>query len=65
MLVSDVLARNPAAARVFLDRRMSCVGCTFAPFETVGEAARVYGIDPLALATSVAETHGPGEEETR
>jgi hybrid cluster-associated redox disulfide protein len=55
MLIADVLAANPAAARVFKDRRMRCAGCTFAPFETVTEAALAYGIDPCELAGSLAE----------
>lgn len=58
MLVSDVLAANPVFARVFIDRRMSCVGCTFAPFETVSEAARAYGIEPCELARSLAAAQG-------
>ena len=53
MLVSDVLRANPATAAVFIDRRMGCVGCTFAPFETIAEVARVYGIEPIELANSL------------
>jgi hybrid cluster-associated redox disulfide protein len=55
MLVADVLAANPAAARVFIERRMGCVGCTFAPFETVADVARAYGITPCALAHALSE----------
>jgi hybrid cluster-associated redox disulfide protein len=62
MLVADVVAGTPAAARVFLDRRMGCVGCAFAPFETVAEAARAYGIEPWELATSLAVTVSTCEE---
>ena len=54
MLVIDVLAECPAAARVFLERGMGCVGCTFARFETVAEVAAVYGCDPYDLARSLA-----------
>lgn len=43
------LTHHPAAVRVFLDRRMACPGCDMAPFETVEEAARNYGIDPQRL----------------
>jgi hybrid cluster-associated redox disulfide protein len=53
-LVSDVLVANPASARVFLERRMGCVGCTFARFETVIDVAAVYGIDPDDLARALA-----------
>lgn len=55
MLIADVLAANPAAAPVFRERRMRCAGCTFAPFETVTEAALAYGIDPSELAGSLAQ----------
>jgi hybrid cluster-associated redox disulfide protein len=53
-LVSDVLVANPASARVFLERRMGCVGCTFARFETVTDVAGVYGLDPDDLARALA-----------
>lgn len=59
MFVADVLAASPESARVFIERRMGCVGCTFAPFETVSEAARAYGIEPRDLAASCAATYGP------
>jgi hybrid cluster-associated redox disulfide protein len=55
MLVSDVLTAAPAAAGVFVGQRMGCVGCAFARFETVGEVADVYGLDPQYLASLLAE----------
>lgn len=57
-MVADVLAANPASARLFIERGMGCVGCPFAPFETVGEAARAYGMDPGDLARALAEASG-------
>jgi hybrid cluster-associated redox disulfide protein len=59
-LVSEVLLTSPAAARVFIDRRMGCVGCAFAPFETVAEVARVYGIEPGELTDSLADACAAG-----
>lgn len=53
--VSEVLAAHPNASRTFIAHGMGCVGCTFAPFETIDEVARVYAIDPIALATSLAK----------
>jgi hybrid cluster-associated redox disulfide protein len=50
MLIFDVLSESPAAARVFIERRMGCVGCTFARFETVAEV----GCDADGLAYSLA-----------
>ncbi len=62
MLVSEVLADRPDAARVFVDRRMACVGCTFAPFETVAEAAAAYGADRWDLARALAAATGTSED---
>jgi hybrid cluster-associated redox disulfide protein len=59
MLVSDVLAANPETAQVFIDRGMGCVGCTFAPFETVAEVARVYAVDADDLAKSLSDVSIP------
>jgi hybrid cluster-associated redox disulfide protein len=56
MLVSDLLAERPAAARVFCERRMGCVGCAFARFETVEEVAQAYGINCWDLANSLVAT---------
>ena len=55
-LVSDLLSANPAAARVFIDRGMGCVGCTFAPFDTVADAAYAYNIEPGELVRALART---------
>lgn len=52
--VAQVLARSPHAAAVFLNRRMACVGCAMAAFDTVAEAARVYGVQPRQLAAELA-----------
>lgn len=52
--VSDVLASGPAAMQVFRDRGMACIGCPFAPFETVAEVAGIYRLDALELARSLA-----------
>lgn len=48
--------RHPGAVRVFLDRRMACPGCDMAPFETVAEAARIYGVDAEELLTELRAT---------
>ena len=63
VLVADLLAARPFAARVFIARRMGCVGCAFAPFETISEAARAYGIDPCELARSLADAEDPGSPQ--
>jgi hybrid cluster-associated redox disulfide protein len=42
--IAELLARYPAAARVLVDRRMHCVGCDIASFETIGDACAIYGV---------------------
>jgi hybrid cluster-associated redox disulfide protein len=41
-IVEDLLTAFPGAARVFVRRRMHCVGCDMARFETVAEVCRIY-----------------------
>ena len=40
--VDDLVAHFPMAARVFIRRRMGCVGCEIAPFESLADVARTY-----------------------
>lgn len=42
--IADVLARCPQAAPVFVVRRMACVGCEMNGFETIRDAAAIYGV---------------------
>lgn len=42
MNVEDLIDRFPAVASVFVRRRMQCVGCSMARFETVAEVCRIY-----------------------
>jgi len=42
--VATVLARWPQTVRVFLRRRMACVGCAIAPFHTLADVAKIYGL---------------------
>ena len=45
LIVADVLAHWPQTIPVFLRRRMACVGCPIAPFETLAEVAAIYDLD--------------------
>ena len=40
--VDEVVGRFPTTALVFVRRRMLCVGCEVARFETVAGACRIY-----------------------
>jgi hybrid cluster-associated redox disulfide protein len=44
LLVDDVMSRWPATIRVFLDFRLSCIGCPIATFHSVDEACREHGV---------------------
>lgn len=46
LTVSEVLRRWPQTAEVFLHRRMACVGCAIAPFETISEVCEIYKLNP-------------------
>ncbi len=43
MVVADLLAQWPETAAVFVRRRMACVGCTMAAFDTLAAVSEVYG----------------------
>jgi len=45
MIVADLLSEWPEAIPVFLNRRMACVGCNMARFETLQDASRIYGVN--------------------
>ena len=45
LTVEETLQHWPQTAKVFLRRRMACVGCTIAPFETLGEVSKIYDIN--------------------
>lgn len=44
LLVAQVMQRWPQTVPVFVRRRMACPGCPAALFETVAEAAAIYGV---------------------
>jgi hybrid cluster-associated redox disulfide protein len=48
-VVDEIVTRFPPTARVFVGRRMHCVGCELSRFETLAGAARIYQqpLEPL------------------
>ncbi len=65
MTVQRLLELWPQTARVFIDKRMACVGCAVAGFETIEEVAAIYEQAPdsfvRALRRCAAEAH-PGDK---
>ena len=59
--LDDILRQHPSAARVLLARRMHCIGCAVAAFETLEEACAIYGVpldevlDDLGVAVQTEE----------
>ena len=44
-LVDDIMRQWPQTIRVFLDFRMSCVGCPIATFHTIEDSCREHSVD--------------------
>ena len=53
LTVAEVLRRWPETAMVFVRRRMACVGCPMARFESVADVAAIYGIPTADLVTAL------------
>jgi hybrid cluster-associated redox disulfide protein len=47
--LADMMDRWPDVIPVFLRHRMLCVGCLIAPFHTLSDACREYGLDERAF----------------
>ena len=61
--VASLLAEIPQAVAVFLRHGMACVGCSMAKFETLQDAALIYGLDPVCLLNEIEEVlPGPAGE---
>ena len=53
LTVSEIMRRWPATMRLFIDRRLLCVGCPIAPFHTLTDVAREHGITHESLIEGV------------
>jgi len=62
--VKEIIARWPATARVFIGRKMACVGCTMAPFQTLAAAARAYHLSEASLLAEM-QAAAAGDPESR
>ena len=56
--VSELLEQWPECAQVLNERRMACVGCELAAFDTLADAARVYGLDRAVLLAELRSVTG-------
>lgn len=53
MTIAQVLEVDPGISNILVENGMHCFGCMMASGETIGEAASVHGIDPIALMNSI------------
>ncbi len=58
MTVDQVMNRWPATMRVFMDFKLSCVGCPIAAFHSVEEASREHKIDGAAFFAALQSVAG-------
>lgn len=53
MIVAEVMNCWPQTVPVFVRHRMACPGCVMAPFMTVAEASKEYGLDAEIFAAEL------------
>ena len=60
--VDEVVSAHPSTARAFIARRMHCVGCEIARFESIADTARLYGLnlEPLLGELRTLAGHDDG-----
>ena len=53
--LAEIMSRWPSTIRVFLDRRMHCVGCPIAPFHTLIDAAEEHSLLHAGLVADIEQ----------
>lgn len=53
MTVNEIMKRWPTTIRLFIDRRLLCVGCPIAPFHYLADVAAEHGVDQTELVDAV------------
>lgn len=54
LTLAEIMSTCPSTIRLFIDRRLHCVGCPIAPFHTLLDAALEHGMPPEELIAAVA-----------
>ncbi len=60
--LAEIMARWPGTIRLFLDRRLHCVGCPIAPFHTLVDAAEEHGLPAAGLIADVERLEVAGRQ---
>ncbi len=64
LTAAEVMQRWPATISVFIRHCAACVGCPFAPFETLAEIPTVYGLQLDELLRELQQTIDAIDEPT-
>lgn len=62
LTVAETLERWPQTIPVFIHHGMACVGCTMAPFETLADVARIYGLELPWFLSELQQIIQPAED---
>lgn len=60
MSVADLVRGWPQTIPVFLKYHMACVGCSMSAFETLKDAARIYGVNPEVFIGELQDAANQG-----
>jgi hybrid cluster-associated redox disulfide protein len=60
MTVEAIMTRWPCTIRVFIDRRLHCVGCPIGDFHRIADSAREHGYGPDGLKHAIREAIARG-----
>jgi hybrid cluster-associated redox disulfide protein len=55
LTVDEVMRRWPQTLPVFVRLKLNCVGCDMAPFETLADVAKTYGLALGELLTQLEQ----------
>ena len=58
--LAQVFRLWPETASVFLKHRTACFGCPIAPFHTIADTCREYGLDEASLREELRDAIGEG-----
>jgi hybrid cluster-associated redox disulfide protein len=64
LTAAEVMQRWPATVPVFIRHCLACVGCPFAPFETLAEIPAIYGLPLDDFMRELQQTIDSTDEPT-
>ena len=56
LTVAEVMQRWPATVPVFIRHCLACVGCPFAPFETLDKIPEIFGLPLVEFMRELQQT---------